>query len=66
MKINKSNDEVFVPDSKQEYNYNPELGFVELPGIFINIKTHNLDEKLLLKQDNSDQQSAIITYTKNL
>lgn len=66
VKINKSNDEVFVPDEKQEYNYQQELGFLELPGIFLKLKTHNLDQKLLLKQDNSEQQSAIITYTKNL
>lgn len=66
VKINQSNDKVFVPDAKQEYNYEPELGFIDLPGIFIKLKTHNLDEKLLLKQDNSQQKSAIITYTKNL
>ena len=66
VKINKSNDEVFIPEEKQEYNYQQELGFLELPGIFIKLKTQNLDEKLLLKQDNSEQHSAIITYTKNL
>ena len=43
-----------------------QIGFVELPGIFIKLETHNLDEKLLLKQDNSEQNSAIITYTKTI
>ncbi|MGB3508701.1 MAG: CRISPR-associated helicase Cas3' [Microcoleaceae cyanobacterium] len=66
VKIKKSNEGAFVPDGKQEYNYVQELGFIELPGIFIKLKTHNLDEKLLFKQDDSEQKSASIFYIKTL
>ncbi|MEH2047767.1 CRISPR-associated helicase Cas3' [Nostoc sp.] len=51
-------------DGKDEYPYNPELGFVELPGVFIKLKTSDFEEKLLYQHN--DKKSSIITYTKSL
>jgi CRISPR-associated endonuclease/helicase Cas3 len=59
-----SNKGAVILDGKTEYPYNPELGFVELPGVFIKLKTNDSDEKLLYKD--GDKKSAIITYTKAL
>jgi CRISPR-associated endonuclease/helicase Cas3 len=67
IKIHQSNDGASIYESFQEYPYNPELGFVELPGIFIKLRTNNFDEKLLYQHDSSDRKkSVIITYTKPL
>ena len=67
IKINKSNDGAFMPDSNPEYSYNPELGFVELPGVFIKLRTNGFDEKLLYQYGSTAQKkSVIITYTKAL
>ncbi|WP_375513645.1 CRISPR-associated helicase Cas3' [uncultured Nostoc sp.] len=51
-------------DCKDEYPYNPEFGFVELPGVFIKLKTSDFEEKLLYQHN--DKKSSIITYTKSL
>ena len=57
--------EVF--DGRPDYLYNSELGFVDLPGVFIKLKSKNFEEKLLCKHDMTDRQkSVIITYTKAL
>lgn len=54
-------------EGKNEYNYNSELGFVDLPGVFIKLKSKDFDEKLLCQHDTNDKQKvAIITYTKGL
>ena len=67
IKIHQSNDAASTYDGFQEYRYNPELGFVELPGIFIKLRTNSFDEKLLYQHDSSDRKkSVIITYTKPL
>ncbi|WP_310484735.1 CRISPR-associated helicase Cas3' [Chamaesiphon sp. VAR_48_metabat_403] len=51
-----------------EYSYDPELGFVDLPSIFIKLKTNGSEEKLLYQYTDKSQQkkSAIVTYTKSL
>jgi CRISPR-associated endonuclease/helicase Cas3 len=51
-----------------EYSYNPDLGFVELPGVFIKLKTNGAEERLLYKYKDRTQQkkSVIISYVKNL
>ncbi|MEA5571982.1 CRISPR-associated helicase Cas3' [Calothrix sp. UHCC 0171] len=64
VEIHKNIDGACIYDGKQEYDYDEELGFVKLPGIFIKLKSHDFDEKLLCKQ--SDKKSAIITYTKSV
>ncbi|MEG4069614.1 CRISPR-associated helicase Cas3' [Microcoleus sp. Pol11C2] len=67
IKINQTNDGAFMPDANPEYSYNPELGFVELPGVFIKLRTNGFDEKLLYQYGNTGQKkSVIITYTKAL
>jgi CRISPR-associated endonuclease/helicase Cas3 len=54
-------------DGRPDYLYNSELGFVDLPGVFIKLKSKNFEEKLLCKNDMTDRQkSVIITYTKAL
>jgi CRISPR-associated endonuclease/helicase Cas3 len=53
--------------TSQPYNYESDIGFVDLPGVFIRLKTSGLDEKLLCQHNDDDQQkSAIITYIKSL
>ncbi|PSB44630.1 CRISPR-associated helicase Cas3' [Cyanosarcina cf. burmensis CCALA 770] len=64
IEIHKNQEGAEIYDGKREYSYNPELGFVELPGIFIKLRSTNCDEKLLCKH--TDRKSAIITYTKAL
>jgi CRISPR-associated endonuclease/helicase Cas3 len=51
-----------------EYRYDPEIGFVNLPSIFIKLKTNGAEEKLLYQYIDKNQQkkSAIVTYTKSL
>jgi CRISPR-associated endonuclease/helicase Cas3 len=53
-------------DAHEPYTYNPEIGFVELPGIFTKIRS-NLDEKLLYQPSESQQgKVAIISYVRPL
>ncbi|MEG4350460.1 CRISPR-associated helicase Cas3' [Microcoleus sp. LAD1_D3] len=67
IKINRSNDGASMLDGNPEYSYNPELGFVELPGVFIKMRTNGFEEKLLYQYGNTAQKkSVIITYTKAL
>ncbi|HEY9801801.1 MAG TPA: CRISPR-associated helicase Cas3' [Leptolyngbyaceae cyanobacterium] len=55
-----------IYDGKNEYNYNADLGFVQLPGIFVRPRTNNneLEEKLIYKNNNN--KSVIIRYTKSI
>lgn len=54
-------------DGKPDYPYDPELGFVELPGVFIKLRSKDFDEKLLCQHDAADKRKvAIITYTRAL
>ncbi|MBD2773677.1 CRISPR-associated helicase Cas3' [Iningainema tapete] len=64
IEIHPNNEAALMYEDKPEYPYNPELGFVELPGVFIKLKTNDFEEKLLCKH--TDNKSAIITYTKAL
>ncbi len=48
-----------------DYNYDPEFGFVDLPGVLIDIKTNDFNKKLLCKHNKPDK-SVIITYVKPL
>jgi CRISPR-associated endonuclease/helicase Cas3 len=64
IKIHPNNEGAEMFDGKMEYSYNPELGFVKLPGMFIKLRTQDFDEKLLCKHCNN--KSVIITYTKAL
>ncbi len=67
IKIHQSNDGASTYEGFHDYPYNPELGFVELPGIFIKLRTHGFDAKLLYQHGSSDRKkSVIITYTKSL
>ncbi len=50
----------------KSYDYDSEIGFVELPGIFTKIRS-NLDEKLLYQPSDSHQhKSVIVSYVKPL
>ncbi|MUG96257.1 CRISPR-associated helicase Cas3' [Scytonema sp. UIC 10036] len=54
-------------DGKKEYTYNSELGFVDLPGVFIKWRTTGFEQKLQYKYNENDKQkSAVITYIKAL
>ena len=64
IKIAPNNDGAGMFDGNKEYEYDSELGFVELPGVFIKLKTTGFDEKLLCQHN--QQNLAIITYTKAL
>lgn len=67
VKIRTSCDGAFIPEEGQQYDYNPELGFVELPGVFIKLKTSGFEDKLLFQHDeNNKQKSVIIRYVKAL
>lgn len=67
IKINPSNDGGSTLDGNPKYSYNPELGFVKLPGVFIKLRTNGFDEKLLYQYGSTAQKkSVIITYTKKL
>ena len=55
-----------IADALEPYRYDSEIGFVELPGVFIKIRS-NLDEKLLYQPSESQQRkSVIISYVKPL
>lgn len=65
IKINRSQDGVFSGDVSQEYEYNPELGFVDLPRVFIKWdkkkdKTNNFEQKLEYRLEK--KTIAIINY----
>ncbi|MEI2582052.1 CRISPR-associated helicase Cas3' [Scytonema sp. PRP1] len=67
VKISPLHDEASMHDGKQGYTYNSELGFVDLPGVFIKWKSPGFEQKLQYKYDDNDKQkSAVITYIKAL
>jgi CRISPR-associated endonuclease/helicase Cas3 len=54
-------------DGKPDYPYDPELGFLKLPGVFIKLRSKDFDEKLLCQHETGNKQkSAIVTYTRAL
>jgi CRISPR-associated endonuclease/helicase Cas3 len=65
IKISPQNNEASMHDGKREYTYTPELGFVELPGVFIKWKQTGFEQKLQHKH-NDKQTSAVLTYIKAL
>ena len=67
IKINKSHDGAIMPDNLPEYPYDPEVGFVELPGVFIKPKSTGFEEKLLYQFESANgKKSVIIRYIKAL
>lgn len=66
IQIHKNHEGAGHYDGKDEYEYNPDLGFIELPGVFIKPRRNNneFEEKLLYKDSNN--KSVIIRYTKAL
>lgn len=67
IKISPQHDEASMHDGKQEYTYNSDNGFVDLPGLFIKWRPIGFEQKLQYKHDNNDKQkSAVITYIKAL
>lgn len=64
IEIHKNNDGACSYDGKKEYDYEEELGFVELPGVFIKPKSNDFEEKLIYKDDKN--KSVIIKYIKAL
>lgn len=66
VEIHKNNEGAAYFDGKPDYQYNQNLGFIKLPGVFIKLKGNNNDfeEKLLYKDKNN--KSVIIKYTKAL
>lgn len=64
IKIGSNSDGAFIVEDGEKYEYNPELGFVDLPGIFIKWRSKDFEEKLQYKYDK--QKSAVITYVKAL
>jgi CRISPR-associated endonuclease/helicase Cas3 len=49
-----------------EYSYDPEIGFVDLPGVFIKLNTNGSEERLLYQYiDRTQQKRSVITsYVK--
>jgi CRISPR-associated endonuclease/helicase Cas3 len=67
VKISKSHDGACLFEGKPEYVYDSELGFIELPGVFIKIKSKNFEEKLLYEHtDSHPKKSSILTYNRSL
>lgn len=67
IKLGPYSDGAFMPGEGNQYEYKEELGFFELPRVFIRLSSTGFEEKLLCKHRESDgQKSAIITYTKAL
>ncbi len=67
VKIGQEYDGAFIPGEGEKYNYEPELGFVDLPGVFIRWKSIGFEERLQYKYDDNDgQKTAVITYIKAL
>ena len=63
IEMSPTNDGAGMYDGKEEYNYDPELGFVNLPGVFIKLRAKGFDEKLLCQHED---KKVIISYTKAL
>jgi CRISPR-associated endonuclease/helicase Cas3 len=70
IKIFPENDGAFMPDGKEEYKYDSEIGFINLPGVFIKPKSSEKDgftQRLLYYHDKSTtKKPAVIFYTKAL
>lgn len=67
IKIGSPCDGAFMYEEGKDYEYDPELGFVDLPGVFIRLKATGFEEKLLCQHEKNDRKkSAIITYAKKL
>jgi CRISPR-associated endonuclease/helicase Cas3 len=67
IKITKTHNSATLPDNLPEYPYAPELGFVELPGLFIKTKSAGFEEKLLYQFETANgKKSVIIRYIKAL
>ncbi len=66
IEIHKNDEGAGIYDGKHEYEYNQDLGFIKLPGVFIKPRRNNneFEEKLLYKDSNN--KSVIIRYTKAL
>ncbi|VEP14001.1 putative ATP-dependent RNA helicase [Hyella patelloides LEGE 07179] len=64
VKINNSESGAFFgEENKKEYPYNRELGFVDLPGVFIAISSKETENRLLYQ---TGEHKAIIHYVKPL
>jgi CRISPR-associated endonuclease/helicase Cas3 len=63
IEMSPNNDGAGMYDGKEEYNYDPELGFVNLPGVFIKLRAKGFEEKLLCQHED---KKVIISYTKAL
>ncbi len=59
----KKNGGVVKNSDLHEYNYDEQFGFVDLPKIFIKLRSDGCDEKLLYQDSN---RKVIITYTQAL
>jgi len=67
VKISPEADGASTFDGKLRYEYQEELGFVELPGIFQKCRTKGFEEKLQYKFDETDKKiSAVISYIKSM
>jgi CRISPR-associated endonuclease/helicase Cas3 len=69
IKISPQHDEASIHDGKKGYTYDSKLGFVDLPGVFIQWKPTGFEQKLQYKYDNNSRQkstSAVITYIQTL
>jgi CRISPR-associated endonuclease/helicase Cas3 len=68
IEIHKNGEGAGTYDGKDEYEYNQDLGFIKLPGVFIKPRVNNneiqFEEKLLYKDSNN--KSVIIKYIKAL
>lgn len=60
IKINKTQDGANYFDGFSEYDYNPEFGFVDLPGVFVKWKPKNFEQQLAYKE--GDKTLAVINY----
>jgi CRISPR-associated endonuclease/helicase Cas3 len=63
IEMSPNNDGAGMYDGKDEYNYDQELGFVSLPGVFIKLRAKGFEEKLLCQHED---KKVIISYTKAL
>lgn len=63
VKIDRSHDGAMI-DIFQPYHYIPELGFKDLPGVFIKWKSTNYEEKLQYKT--IEEKLVVINYIKAL
>ena len=63
IEMSPNNDGASMYDGKEEYNYDQELGFVNLPGVFIKLRAKGFEEKLLCQHED---KKVIISYTKAL